>query len=147
MIYANIWLTVKEPGNVEKIRELLSEQARLSREEPGCARFEVYQSHNDATRFLLVERWETQEALDKHVELIEEAQRRDHRKLGLELDLFSFPDELGSGLPVFHPKGGVVRRELEALTPQVAAQIWQSVKPLLAAQHRRGESLGALPRD
>jgi quinol monooxygenase YgiN len=66
MIYANIWLTVKEPGNVEKIRELLTEQARLSRDEPGCARFEVYQSHNDATRFLLVERWETQEALDKH---------------------------------------------------------------------------------
>ncbi|WP_019969393.1 threonine--tRNA ligase [Mycobacterium sp. 141] len=57
--------------------------------------------------------WESQEALDKHLELIEEAQRRDHRKLGVELDLFSFPDELGSGLPVFHPKGGVVRRELE----------------------------------
>ncbi|MCV7289464.1 MULTISPECIES: threonine--tRNA ligase [Mycolicibacterium] len=57
--------------------------------------------------------WESQEALDRHLELIEEAQRRDHRKLGVELDLFSFPDELGSGLPVFHPKGGVVRRELE----------------------------------
>ncbi|MCV7193545.1 threonine--tRNA ligase [Mycolicibacterium brumae] len=57
--------------------------------------------------------WETQEALDAYLELIEEAQRRDHRKLGVELDLFSFPDELGSGLPVFHPKGGVVRRELE----------------------------------
>ncbi len=57
--------------------------------------------------------WETQEALDKHLELIEEAQRRDHRKLGVELDLFSFPDEIGSGLPVFHPKGGIIRRELE----------------------------------
>jgi threonyl-tRNA synthetase len=57
--------------------------------------------------------WESQEALDRHLELIEEAQRRDHRKLGVELDLFSFPDELGSGLPVFHPKGGMVRRELE----------------------------------
>ncbi|MBX7453443.1 threonine--tRNA ligase [Mycolicibacterium sp. 3033] len=57
--------------------------------------------------------WESQEALDRHLELIEEAQRRDHRKLGIELDLFSFPDELGSGLPVFHPKGGIVRRELE----------------------------------
>jgi threonyl-tRNA synthetase len=57
--------------------------------------------------------WESQEALDRHLELIEEALRRDHRKLGVELDLFSFPDELGSGLPVFHPKGGVVRRELE----------------------------------
>ncbi len=57
--------------------------------------------------------WESQEALDKHLELIEEALRRDHRKLGVELDLFSFPDEIGSGLPVFHPKGGIIRRELE----------------------------------
>ncbi|CQD25281.1 threonyl-tRNA synthetase [Mycolicibacterium conceptionense] len=57
--------------------------------------------------------WESLEALDRHLELIEEAQRRDHRKLGVELDLFSFPDELGSGLPVFHPKGGVIRKELE----------------------------------
>lgn len=57
--------------------------------------------------------WESQEALDRHLELLEEALRRDHRKLGAELDLFSFPDELGSGLPVFHPKGGIIRRELE----------------------------------
>ncbi|MDG4669329.1 threonine--tRNA ligase [Mycobacterium sp. 236(2023)] len=57
--------------------------------------------------------WESQEALDRHLELLEEAQRRDHRKLGVELDLFSFPDELGSGLPVFHPKGGMIRREME----------------------------------
>src|SRR6476469_6283767 len=57
--------------------------------------------------------WESQEALDAHLELLEEAAKRDHRKLGVELDLFSFPDEIGSGLPVFHPKGGIVRRELE----------------------------------
>jgi len=57
--------------------------------------------------------WESQEALDRHLTLLEEAQKRDHRRLGVELDLFSFPDELGSGLPVFHPKGGIVRRELE----------------------------------
>ncbi|MGV0871123.1 threonine--tRNA ligase [Mycolicibacterium sp. XJ879] len=57
--------------------------------------------------------WESQEALGRHLELIEEAQRRDHRKLGAELDLFSFPDEIGSGLAVFHPKGGIIRRELE----------------------------------
>jgi threonyl-tRNA synthetase len=62
--------------------------------------------------------WESQEALDKHLELIEEAQRRDHRKLGVELDLFSFPDEIGSGLPVFHPKGGIVRKELEEYSRQ-----------------------------
>ncbi len=57
--------------------------------------------------------WESQEALDRHLELLAEAQRRDHRKLGIELDLFSFPDEIGSGLAVFHPKGGIVRREME----------------------------------
>ncbi|WP_433272947.1 threonine--tRNA ligase [Actinosynnema sp. CS-041913] len=57
--------------------------------------------------------WESQEALDAYLELLAEAERRDHRKLGVELDLFSFPDELGSGLAVFHPKGGVIRRELE----------------------------------
>ncbi len=66
MIYANIWLTVKDPASVEQVRTLLSEQARLSREEPGCARFEVYHSQNDAARFLLVERWDSQEALDVH---------------------------------------------------------------------------------
>ncbi|SDN68596.1 threonine--tRNA ligase [Allokutzneria albata] len=57
--------------------------------------------------------WETSEALEAYLERLAEAERRDHRKLGVELDLFSFPDELGSGLAVFHPKGGIVRRELE----------------------------------
>ncbi|MGV9680834.1 threonine--tRNA ligase [Nocardia sp. NPDC003482] len=57
--------------------------------------------------------WESQEALDTYLHLLAEAEKRDHRKLGLELDLFSFPDELGSGLPVFHPKGGIIRKELE----------------------------------
>jgi threonyl-tRNA synthetase len=62
--------------------------------------------------------WESQEALDAHLTLLAEAEKRDHRKLGLELDLFSFPDELGSGLPVFHPKGGIIRKELEEYSRQ-----------------------------
>ena len=57
--------------------------------------------------------WESKEALEEHLHRIEEAERRDHRKLGRDLDLFSFPDEIGSGLPVFHPKGGVIKREME----------------------------------
>jgi threonyl-tRNA synthetase len=57
--------------------------------------------------------WESTEALERHLELLAEAQRRDHRRLGVELDLFSFPDEIGSGLPVFHPRGGTVRRVME----------------------------------
>ncbi|MDQ1746555.1 MAG: threonyl-tRNA synthetase [Frankiaceae bacterium] len=58
--------------------------------------------------------WQSSEALDAHLEFLAEAEKRDHRKLGAELDLFSFPDELGSGLAVFHPKGGVLRREMES---------------------------------
>ncbi|MEU7882515.1 threonine--tRNA ligase [Microbispora bryophytorum] len=57
--------------------------------------------------------WESREKQDEYLKLLEEAEKRDHRKLGAELDLFSFPDELGSGLPVFHPKGGVIRRVME----------------------------------
>jgi threonyl-tRNA synthetase len=57
--------------------------------------------------------WPTKDELRAHLERIAEAERRDHRRLGAELDLFSFPEEIGSGLPVFHPKGGVVKREME----------------------------------
>jgi threonyl-tRNA synthetase len=57
--------------------------------------------------------WESAEALEAHLHRLAEAERRDHRRLGSELDLFSFPDEIGSGLAVFHPKGGVIRKELE----------------------------------
>ena len=63
--------------------------------------------------------WESQEALDRHLELIEEAQRRDHRKLGVELDLFSFPDEIGSGLAGFPPQG---RRRAQGTGGVLAAQ-------------------------
>lgn len=62
--------------------------------------------------------WETPEAQDEYLTLLAEAERRDHRKLGSELDLFSFPDELGSGLPVFHPKGGIIRNEMEQYSRQ-----------------------------
>ncbi|GGN69635.1 threonine--tRNA ligase [Nocardia rhizosphaerihabitans] len=62
--------------------------------------------------------WESTEAMDEYLHLLAEAERRDHRKLGLELDLFSFPDELGSGLPVFHPKGGIIRKEMEEYSRQ-----------------------------
>jgi threonyl-tRNA synthetase len=57
--------------------------------------------------------WEDEKALKAHLTMLEEAEKRDHRKLGVELDLFSFPSEIGSGLPVFHPKGGTVRRIME----------------------------------
>ncbi len=57
--------------------------------------------------------WPSRDAQDAYLTLLEEAEKRDHRKLGAELDLFSFPTEIGSGLPVFHPKGGIIRKALE----------------------------------
>ncbi len=57
--------------------------------------------------------WPTRDDLAAYTHRLAEAARRDHRKLGVELDLFSFPEELGAGLPVFHPKGGVIKREME----------------------------------
>ncbi|MFN8147484.1 MAG: threonine--tRNA ligase [Candidatus Nanopelagicales bacterium] len=57
--------------------------------------------------------WESRDRLKEHLAFLEEAEKRDHRRLGSELDLFSFPEQIGSGLAVFHPKGGIIRRELE----------------------------------
>ncbi len=57
--------------------------------------------------------WESEKALAAYLHMLEEAERRDHRRLGAELDLFSFPEEIGSGLAVFHPKGGLIRRLME----------------------------------
>ena len=57
--------------------------------------------------------WESKEKLAEYMTMLEEAEKRDHRRLGNEMDLFSFPDEVGSGLPVFHPDGGIVRMVME----------------------------------
>ncbi len=62
--------------------------------------------------------WATQDDLDAYLHRLEEAERRDHRKLGADLDLFSFPEEIGSGLAVFHPKGGLIRRLMEDYSRQ-----------------------------
>ena len=85
--------------------------------------------------------WESKKALQAYLDRLEEAERRDHRKLGAELDLFSFPPELGSGLAVWHPKGGIVRTVIEdysrrvhmqngyelVVTPHVAkANLWET---------------------
>ncbi len=62
--------------------------------------------------------WPTKDELKEYLERLAEAERRDHRRLGTELDLFSFPDEIGSGLAVFHPKGGIIRSEMEQYSRQ-----------------------------
>lgn len=66
MIYNNVIVTVRDEKDVEEIKSLLVQQTVLSRQEPGCERFELYQSQNDAKVFILVERWSSQEALDQH---------------------------------------------------------------------------------
>ncbi|WP_397568363.1 putative quinol monooxygenase [Schlesneria sp. T3-172] len=66
MIYVNIVLTVKETSDVAEIESLLAEQGRLSRQEPGCLRFEVYHSQTDPRVFLLNEHWADQAAIDAH---------------------------------------------------------------------------------
>lgn len=69
--------------------------------------------HNEQLQRVYGTAWPSKDELQAHLTFLEEAERRDHRRLGTELDLFSFPDEIGSGLAVFHPKGGVIRREME----------------------------------
>jgi threonyl-tRNA synthetase len=78
--------------------------------------------HNPQLQRIYGTAWESAQRLDEYIEHLAEAERRDHRKLGAELDLFSFPDEIGSGLAVFHPRGGIVRREMEDFSRQRHAE-------------------------
>lgn len=66
MYYLNVWLTVKDVEQIEVVGERLSRAAGMSRQEPGCVRFEVYQSRTDERRYLLVEQWESQAAWEQH---------------------------------------------------------------------------------
>ena len=66
MVYNNVVVTVKDERDIDEVKSLLLEQTRLSRLEPGCERFELYHSQNDAKVFILVERWSSAEALDQH---------------------------------------------------------------------------------
>lgn len=68
---------------------------------------------NETLQRLYGTAWASKEDLRSYLDFLAEAEKRDHRKLGSELDLFSFPEEIGSGLAVFHPKGGIVRRVME----------------------------------
>jgi threonyl-tRNA synthetase len=81
--------------------------------------------------------WESKEALDAYLTRLEEAARRDHRKLGRELDLFSFPEELGGGLLVWHPKGGALRKELEDFAR--AINLSHGYVPVFTPHIARGE--------
>ncbi|MGZ4144887.1 MAG: threonine--tRNA ligase [Actinomycetota bacterium] len=75
--------------------------------------------HNPMLQRIYGTAWESQEALEQHLHMLEEAERRDHRRLGRELDLFSWSDEVGPGLALWHPKGAIVRKTLEDLARQM----------------------------
>jgi threonyl-tRNA synthetase len=92
--------TTKVLGNAYKLMRTAAAYWRGSEKNPQLQR--VYGTA-----------WPTKDDLKSYLERLAEAEKRDHRKLGAELDLFSFPEELGSGLPVFHPKGGIIRKEME----------------------------------
>lgn len=66
MFHINVWLTVKDPENISKIGDLLAQACRLSRSEIGCVRFEVFHSQADPQKFLLCERWESEQAWKDH---------------------------------------------------------------------------------
>ncbi|MEY9210917.1 threonine--tRNA ligase [Thermobifida halotolerans] len=90
--------------------------------------------------------WESRDALKSYLTMLEEAARRDHRKLGVELDLFSFPDELGSGLAVFHPRGGVVRKTMEEYSRRRHEEAgYQFVNTPHISKARLFETSGHLP--
>jgi threonyl-tRNA synthetase len=81
--------------------------------------------------------WESQEALADYLHRLEEAAKRDHRRLGRELDLFSFPDELGGGLIVWHPKGGQLRKALEDFVRDI--NLSRGYVPVFTPHIARGE--------
>ena len=97
--------TTKVLGNAYKLMRTAAAYWRGSEKNPQLQR--VYGTA-----------WPTKDDLKAYQERLAEAEKRDHRKLGAELDLFSFPEELGSGLPVFHPKGGIIRKEMEDYSRQ-----------------------------
>jgi len=74
--------------------------------------------HNPQLQRIYGTAWHSKQALEEHLHRLEEAAKRDHRRLGAELDLFSFPEELGGGLAVWHPKGAIVRKAMEDYSRQ-----------------------------
>ena len=78
--------------------------------------------HNPMLQRIYGTAWESQEALEQHLHMLEEAERRDHRRLGRELDLYSWADEVGPGLALWHPKGALVRKTLEDLSREMHLQ-------------------------
>lgn len=104
------WCDLCRGPHVPDTRYLPTNAFKLMR---TSAAYWLGDQRNESMQRIYGTAWPNKEALTAHLHMLEEAEKRDHRRLGAELDLFSFPDEIGSGLAVFHPKGGVIRREME----------------------------------
>src|SRR5687768_8336244 len=110
----NVWCDLCRGPHLPNTK-LISHAFALTR---SSAAYWLGNQNNQQLQRIYGTAWPTKDALKSYQERIAEAERRDHRKLGAELDLFSFPDELGSGLPVFHPKGGIIRKAMEDYSRQ-----------------------------
>lgn len=110
----NVWCDLCRGPHLPNTK-LISNAFALTR---SSAAYWLGNQNNQQLQRIYGTAWPTKDALKSYQERIAEAERRDHRKLGAELDLFSFPDELGSGLPVFHPKGGIIRKAMEDYSRQ-----------------------------
>jgi threonyl-tRNA synthetase len=105
-----VWTDLCRGPHVPTTRHIPANAFKLMR---TAAVYWMSDEHNPQLQRIYGTAWPNKDALREHLTFLEEAAKRDHRRLGAEMDLFSFPERIGSGLPVFHPKGGVVRKELE----------------------------------
>ena len=105
-----VWTDLCRGPHVPTTRMIPPNAVKLMR---TAAVYWLSDEHNPQLQRIYGTAWPSKDDLRAHLTFLEEAAKRDHRRLGSELDLFSFPDEIGSGLPVFHPKGGIIRREME----------------------------------
>lgn len=105
-----VWTDLCRGPHVPTTRHIPANAFKLMR---TAAVYWMSDDHNPQLQRIYGTAWPTKDALRAYLTFLEEAAKRDHRRLGAELDLFSFPERIGSGLPVFHPRGGVIRKELE----------------------------------
>lgn len=104
------WCDLCRGPHVPDTRYLDARAIKLTR---TSAAYWLGDQRNESMQRVYGTAWPTKDDLKAHLTMLEEAEKRDHRRLGVDLDLFSFPDEIGSGLAVFHPKGGIIRRQME----------------------------------
>lgn len=112
---ATVWTDLCRGPHVPTTRHIPANAVKLMR---SAAVYWLSDERNPQLQRIYGTAWASKDDLRAHLTFLEEAAKRDHRRLGAELDLFSVPEEIGSGLAVFHPKGGIVRKEMEDYSRQ-----------------------------